>query len=109
MRTSINFSAFTQTTYYAVGKEEGQDLQFDLFVDVIKEYKELTPYIESQAEESVMFRIPNEDNKIQMLINRICMLVYNECIYNDGVTASKCKKCEYKSYCDLIGGLRNGL
>lgn len=107
MRTSINFSAFTQTTYYAVGKEEGEDKQFDLFIKAVKEYEDLTPYIESQAEESVMFRIPNEDARIQMLINRICMLVYNDCVYNDGKTAAKCKKCEYKSYCDVIGGLRH--
>ena len=107
MRTSINYSSYTNTTYYAVGKEEGEDKQFDLFVKSIKEYDELTPYIESQAEESVMFRISNEAARIQMLINRICMLVYNDCVYNDGKSAAKCKKCEYKSYCDLIGGIRN--
>lgn len=105
MRTSINFSAVSGATYYAVGKEDdANDKQFDLFIKAVDEYEELKPFIQSQTESSIMFRICEEDTKIHMTINRICMLIYNDCVYTDG---KHCKKCEYKGYCDTIGGLKN--
>lgn len=107
MKTSINYSSYTGTTYYAIGKEDDKlDLQFDLFIKALDKYEELKPFIESQSESSVMFRIPEESAAVHMTINRLCMLIYNECVYNDG---KHCKKCEYKGYCDTIGGIRNGL
>lgn len=106
MRTSINFSAISQTTFYAVGKEDDNDKQFDLFIKAVDHYDFLAGLIESKTEDSIIFRFPEDAYYAQLNVNRIAMLCYNDCIYKDG---KHCKKCEYKAYCDVIGGLRDGL
>ena len=104
MRTSINYSSFSDTTYYAVGKDTGksEDLIFDTFVKAAAKFTELDKYLENKTEESVMYRIPNEAGHIQLLINKIAMLSYQGCVYQDG---KSCKRCAYKNYCDIVKGV----
>ena len=112
MRTSINYSSYTSTTYYAVGRDSDKpDEIFDKFITAVGKYKELTPYIESQTEDSIMYRIPNDAAQIQMLVNKIAMLAYQGCVYRDDEIFSgppssrKCRTCQYKTYCDVVNGM----
>lgn len=112
MRTSINYSSYTSTTYYAVGRDSqlSADTVFDKFIAAVGKYKELNPFIESNTEDSIMFRIPNENADIQILINKIAMLAYQGCVYRDDEIFSgppssrKCRTCQYKTYCDVVNG-----
>lgn len=104
MRTSINFSSFTSTTYYAVGKDTTAETDpiYDSFIDAIGKYPEVESYIESKTDDSIMFRIPNEASNIQLIINKIAMLAYQGCVYKDG--DKPCKRCSYKGYCEAVNG-----
>ena len=111
MRTSINYSSYTSTTYYAVGKDNDKpDEIFDKFITAVGKYEELAPFVESQTEESIMYRIPNDAARNQMLINKIAMLAYQGCVYRDDEIFSgppssrKCRTCQYKTYCDVVNG-----
>lgn len=109
MRTSINYSSFTRTTYYAVGKDSTVDTDpiFDKFILAVDKYSELEDYVESRTEESIMFMIPNDAGNIQMLVNKIAMLAYQGCVFQEN-QAKPCKRCSYKSYCDTVnGGMNN--
>lgn len=104
MRTSINYSSYTSTTYYAVGRDTDKaDEVFDKFITAVGKYEALTPYIESQTEDSIMYRIPNEDAQIQMLINKIAMIAYQGCIYRDEYQKT-CKICPYPNLCKVVNG-----
>ena len=105
MRTSINYSSFTQTSYYAVGKDmqKDKDEEFDRFIKAVEKYEELTPYIESRTEDSIMYRIPNEDAHIQMLVNKIAMLAYQGCVYQEEHQKA-CRYCSYQTYCKVVNG-----
>ena len=104
MRTSINYSSYTSTTYYAIGRDSDKiDLIFDKFITAVGKYEELTPYIESQTEDSIMYRIPNEDANIQMLINKIAMIAYQGCVYRDEHQKA-CRYCSYQNYCNVVNG-----
>lgn len=105
MRTSINYSSYTRTTYYAVGRDSDKESDpiFDKFISAAGKYEELTPYIESRTEDSIMYRIPNEDAQIQMLINKIAMLAYQGCVYQKEHQKA-CRYCSYKNYCDVVNG-----
>lgn len=107
MRTSINYSSFSQTTYYAVGRDSEKDTDpiFDTFMSATEKYPELNEYLENKTEDSIMFRIPNDAGNIQLLINKIAMISYQGCVYRDG--EKPCKKCSYKSYCDTVKGVSN--
>lgn len=104
MRTSINYSSYTSTTYYAVGRDSDKpDEIFDKFITAVGKYEELTPYIESQTADSIMYRIPNEDAQIQMLINKIAMISYQGCVYRDEHQKA-CRYCSYQNYCKVVNG-----
>ena len=107
MRTSINYSSFSQTTYYAVGKDSEKDSDpiFETFAAAVGKYPELNDYLESKTADSIMFRIPNDASNIQILVNKIAMISYQGCVYRDG--DKPCKKCTYKSYCDIVKGVQN--
>ena len=113
MRTSINYSSYTSTTYYAVGRDSTKDHDeaFDKFINAVAQYEELKPYIESETEDSIMYKIPNENAQIQMLINKIAMLAYQGCVYRDDEIFSgppssrKCRTCNYKNYCEIVNGM----
>lgn len=105
MRTSINYSSFSSTTYYAVGRDEAKDhdAAFDKFINAVAQYEELKPFIESETEDSIMYRIPNENAQLQMLINKIAMISYQGCVYRDEHKKA-CRYCTYKNYCDVVNG-----
>lgn len=104
MRTSINYSDYTGTTYYAVGRDtEKVDVVFDKFITAVGKYEELTPYIESQTEDSIMYRIPNEDAHIHMLVNKIAMIAYQGCVYQEEHHKA-CRYCSYQNYCNVVNG-----
>lgn len=104
MRTSINYSSYTSTTYYAVGRDSDKaDEVYDKFITAVAKYEELTPYIESQTEDSIMYRIPNEDARIQLLINKIAMLAYQGCVYQDEHQKA-CRYCSYQNFCKTVNG-----
>lgn len=105
MRTSINYSSVTQTTFYAVGRdaELTVDHVFDRFSKAVKKYPEITCFLETDTEDTIMFKIPEESSHAYLLINKIAMLSYEGCIYvNDG--NKNCKRCAYKGYCDAVNG-----
>ena len=102
MRTSINYSSYSGSSYYTVSKEADKpDEVFDRFREAIKNYPELDMYLESLTEDLIMYRIPSEDTRIQLLINKIVMICYQGCVYNE---LRPCEKCAYKGYCDVING-----
>lgn len=102
MRTSINYSSYSGSTYYAVGKETDKiDLIFDKFIKAVDYYPELKAYEESRTEDSIMYRIPSDATHVQLLVNKIAMICYQGCVYNN---EKPCKKCSYKGYCDVING-----
>ena len=105
MRTSINYSIYTSTTYYAVGRDSqlSEDTAFDKFIAAAGKYEELDPFIESNTEDSIMFRIPNEKVNIQMLINKIAMISYQGCVYRDEHKKA-CRYCSYQNYCNVVNG-----
>lgn len=105
MRTSINYSSFTQTSYYAVGKDmqKDKDEEFDRFIKAVEKYEELTPYIESQTEDSIMYRIPGDATYIQMLVNKIAMISIQGCVYRDEHQKA-CRYCSYQNYCKTVNG-----
>ena len=104
MRTSINYSSYTSTTYYAVGRDSDKpDEIFDKFITAADKYEELTPYVESRTEDSIMYRIPNDAARIQMLVNKIAMLAYQGCVYNEEHQKS-CRYCSYQKYCKVVKG-----
>lgn len=105
MRTSINYSSYTRTTYYAVGRDSqlSADTAFEKFITAVGKYEELDPFIESNTEDSIMFRIPNEKAEIQMLINNIAMLAYQGCVYKEEHQKT-CRYCSYQNYCKTVNG-----
>ena len=105
MRTSINYSSYTSTTYYAVGRDSDKESDpiFDKYIAAADKYEELTPYIESRTEDSIMYRIPNEDAHIQMLVNKIAMLAYQGCVYQEEHQKA-CRYCSYQTYCKVVNG-----
>lgn len=105
MRTSINYSSYTNTTYYAVGRDTqlSEDTVFDKFIAAVGKYEELDPFIESKTEDSIMFRIPNERADIQILINNIAMLAYQKCVYREEHQKA-CRYCSYQNYCNTVNG-----
>lgn len=105
MRTSINYSGYTNTTYYAVGRDTqlSEDTAFDKFIAAVGSFDGLKPFIESETEDSIMFRIPNENADIQILINKIAMIAYQGCIYRDEYQKS-CKFCPYPNLCKTVNG-----
>ena len=105
MKTSINYSSFTKTTFFAVGKDPElvSDHVFDRFSKAIRKYPEITCFLETDTNDTIMFKIPEESNHAHLLINKIAMLSYEGCIYvHDG--NMNCKKCIYKGYCDAVNG-----
>lgn len=112
MRTAINYSSYTGTVYYAVGRDmqKDKDEEFDRFIKAVAKYDELTPYIESQTEDSIMYRITADAAYIQMLVNKIAMISLQGCVYRDDEIFSgppssrKCRTCQYKTYCDVVNG-----
>ena len=105
MRTSINYSSYTSTTYYAVGRDSTKDHDeaFDKFINAVAQYEELKPFIESETEDSIMYRIPNENAQIQMLVNKIAMISYQGCVYRDEHQKA-CRYCSYQNYCKVVNG-----
>lgn len=105
MRTSINYSSFSSTTYYAVGRDgtEEQDPIFDKFVGALDKFPELIPFTESKNDESVMFVIPHDAEHMHLLINKIAMLAYQGCVFQEN-QAKPCKRCTYSNYCKAVNG-----
>ena len=105
MRTCINYSSYTGTIYYAVGRDmqKDKDEEFDRFITAVGKYEELTPYIESQTEDSIVYRITADAAYIQMLVNKIAMISLQGCVYRDEHKKA-CRYCSYQNYCKVVNG-----
>lgn len=103
MRTSINYSSYSSTTYYAVGRDSTMDHDeaFDKFINAVSKYEGLKSFIESETEDSITYRIPNENKQILMMVNRIAMISYQGCIYRNEYKKA-CRYCAYQNYCKVV-------
>lgn len=63
MRFTVNYSSVSQSIYYAVGRESGDN--FDGFKNGIHNLPNLSRSIESEDDDHIMFRINRDNDTLQ--------------------------------------------